>query len=67
MFQEVIMDKKELRIVKDLRATGSYANEQNFQFPWLYKDCLKNRYRNKLQSAHENWVTGFFSSHGLFV
>lgn len=47
MFLDVIMEKKELRIVKDLRATGSYANNQNFQFPWLSKDSLKNRYRKK--------------------
>lgn len=46
------MEKKELQIAKDFGATGGYANNQKFQSPWLSKDSLKSRYRNKLQSDH---------------
>lgn len=67
VFLEVIMEKKELWIVKHLRATGSYANNQNFQFPRLSKGSVKNRYRNKLQSDYEKCATGFFFSPRHFV
>lgn len=48
MFAEVIVERKQLWISKDLKATGSYANKQNFQFHLPSKDNLKNRYRNKV-------------------
>jgi len=54
------MEKKELGIAKYLRATGSCANNQNFQSPCFSKDSLKKRYRTKLQSNHEKCVTEFF-------